>query len=108
MGRYTNVNKHLAKARGSASRPAADGGRACPPALFLSRCRHWPRTLEPGAGAAVRQLRIELGLLSPAEGLELANALLRSAWSAVLGETRIVLLDLLIDIDDTILQAFAE
>jgi len=51
----------------------------------------------------VRQLRIELDALSPAERRDLANALLRVAWSAVLEDTRIVLRDLLVEVDDTVL-----
>jgi hypothetical protein len=51
----------------------------------------------------VTQLRIELDALSPAERRDLANALLRAAWSAVLEDTRIVLLDLLVEVDDTVL-----
>lgn len=34
-------------------------------------------------------LRLELDVLTPAERRDLANALLRAAWSAALGETRI-------------------
>ena len=49
------------------------------------------------------QLRIELDALSAAERRDLANALLRAAWSAVLEDTRIVLLDLLVEVDDTVL-----
>jgi hypothetical protein len=51
----------------------------------------------------VTQLRIELDALSPAERRDLANALLRAAWSAVLQDTRIVLLDMLVEVDDTVL-----
>jgi hypothetical protein len=51
----------------------------------------------------VTQLRIELDALSPAERRDLANALLRAAWSAVLEDTRIVLLDLLVEVDDAVL-----
>jgi hypothetical protein len=51
----------------------------------------------------VTQLRIELDALSPAERRDLANALLRAAWSAVLEDTRIVLLDLLVEVDDSVL-----
>ena len=47
-------------------------------------------------------LRIELELLSPAERRDLANALLPAAWSAVLEDTRIVLLDLLVEVDDAV------
>jgi hypothetical protein len=45
-------------------------------------------------------LGIDLNLLTPAERRDLANALLRAAWSATLAETRILLLDLLIEVDD--------
>ena len=51
----------------------------------------------------VTQLLIELDVLSPAQRRDLANALLRAAWSAVLEDTRIALLDLLIEVDDTAL-----
>lgn len=49
----------------------------------------------------VSELRITLDVLTPAERRDLANALLRAAWSAVLEETRILLLDLLLKADDT-------
>ena len=49
------------------------------------------------------QLRVELDLLTPAERRDLANALLRAAWSAVLEDTRIALLDLLVEVDDAVL-----
>ena len=49
------------------------------------------------------QLLIELDVLSPAQRRDLANALLRAAWSAVLEDTRVALLDLLIEVDDTVL-----
>ena len=49
------------------------------------------------------QLLIELDVLSPAQRRDLANALLRAAWSAGLEDTRIALLDLLIEVDDTVL-----
>jgi hypothetical protein len=45
-------------------------------------------------------LGIDLDVLTPAERRDLANALLRAAWSATLPETRILLLDLLIEVDD--------
>ncbi len=50
----------------------------------------------------MRLLRVELDLLTPAERRDLANALLRAAWSATLEETRILLLDLLVETDDSI------
>jgi hypothetical protein len=43
----------------------------------------------------VRHLLIELDLLTPGERRDLANALLRAAWSAAL--------DLLIEVDDAVL-----
>jgi hypothetical protein len=46
---------------------------------------------------------ILLDPLSPAERRDLANALLRAAWSAALEGTRILLLDLLVEVDDVIL-----
>jgi len=50
----------------------------------------------------VTSLRINLDLLTPGERRDLANALLRAAWSAALEETRILLLDLLIDVDESV------
>ena len=51
----------------------------------------------------IRQLCIDVDGLSAAERRDLANALLRAAWSAVLEETRILLLDLLVEVDDSVL-----
>lgn len=48
-------------------------------------------------------LRIELERLTAAERRDLANALLRAAWSATLAETRILLLDLLVEADESVL-----
>ena len=48
-------------------------------------------------------LSIDLDLLSAAERRDLANALLRAAWSAVLRGHADPLLDLLVEVDDTIL-----
>jgi hypothetical protein len=50
----------------------------------------------------MRFLGIDLDLLTPAERRDLANALLRAAWSASLEDTRILLLDLAIAVDDAI------
>jgi hypothetical protein len=52
----------------------------------------------------VTQLSIELDTLAPGERRDLANALLRAAWSAVLEDTRILLLDLLVEVDDAIVE----
>jgi hypothetical protein len=49
------------------------------------------------------QLSVDLDPLSPAERRDLANALLRAAWSAVREDTRILLLDLLVEVDDAVL-----
>jgi hypothetical protein len=50
-------------------------------------------------------LAIDLDLLSSAERRDLANALLRAAWSATLGDTRILLLDMMIEVDDNAFEA---
>jgi hypothetical protein len=42
---------------------------------------------------------IDLDPLTPAERRDLANALLRAAWSASLEETRVLLLDMLLATD---------
>jgi hypothetical protein len=49
----------------------------------------------------MRFLGIDLDLLTPAERRDLANALLRAAWSAsAFEDTRILLLDLLLEVDE--------
>ena len=49
------------------------------------------------------ELRVELDRLTPAESRDLANALLRAAWSAALEGTRILLLDLVTEADQEVL-----
>lgn len=49
------------------------------------------------------RLSIELDVLTAAERRDLANALLRAAWSAALIETRILLIDLLVAVDESVL-----
>jgi hypothetical protein len=49
-------------------------------------------------------LAIDLEVLTPAQRRDLANAPLRAAWSATLAETRILLLDLLIEVDDAAIE----
>ena len=44
-------------------------------------------------------LHIDMERLTPAERRDLANALLRAAWSAALVETRVLLLDLFAEAD---------
>ena len=51
---------------------------------------------------AMSYLTVELDQLTAAERRDLANALLRAAWSAVLQETRVALLDLLVEVDDSV------
>jgi len=65
------------------------------------RCSIPPHHL---GGEVVRYLGVDLRLLTPAERRDLANALLRAAWSAALEETRILLLDLLLEVDDGIVS----
>lgn len=48
-------------------------------------------------------VQIDLQPLTPAERRDLANALLRAAWSAALEETRIMLLDLVVQADHGVL-----
>jgi hypothetical protein len=43
---------------------------------------------------------IDLYLLTPSERRDLANALLRAAWSAALEDTRILLLELFLEVDE--------
>jgi hypothetical protein len=52
----------------------------------------------------VTRALIDLDLLTPGERRDLANALLRAAWSAALEETRVLLLDLLVEVDDSVLE----
>ena len=49
----------------------------------------------------MRILGVDLDLLTPAERRDLANALLRAS---AMSETRILLLDLLIEVDDATLR----
>jgi hypothetical protein len=51
----------------------------------------------------VHSLTIRLDALTPTERRDLANALLRAAWSAALEPTRILLLDLLVAADEAVL-----
>jgi hypothetical protein len=50
---------------------------------------------------------IDVDALTPAERRDLANALLRAAWSATLAETRILLLDLVMEVDDAAIEGKA-
>jgi hypothetical protein len=61
------------------------------------------RPIDAENGGNVSELHITLDVMTPAERRDLDNALLRGAWSAVLEETRIPLLDLVLEADDTML-----
>ena len=50
----------------------------------------------------MRTLGIDLDPLTPAERRDVANALLRAAWSAALEDTRVLLLDLLLQVDEAV------
>ena len=45
---------------------------------------------------------IDLDVLTAAERRDLANALLRAAWSAALEDVRVLLLDLLVRVDEAV------
>ena len=60
----------------------------------------WPR--EPQDDPPITSVLILLDTLTPAERRDLANALLRAAWSATLEQTRVLLLDALVEIDHNI------
>jgi hypothetical protein len=53
--------------------------------------------------SVMSELSIDVAVLSAAERRDLASALLRAAWSAVLEETRVLLFDLLVEVDDALL-----
>jgi hypothetical protein len=52
----------------------------------------------------VSTVAIDLDQLTPAERRDLANALLRAAWSAALEPIRVLLLDVLVVADDSVLE----
>jgi hypothetical protein len=60
----------------------------------------WSR--QPDEDPRINSVLILLDTLSPAERRDLANSLLRAAWSAALEQTRILLLDVLVEVDETI------
>ena len=60
---------------------------------------HCPSQYDPGEVSIPMRVGIDLDLLTPAERRDLANALLRAAWSASLEETRVLLLDMLLATD---------
>ena len=60
------------------------------------------RRREPEDEPPITSVLILLDTLSPAERRDLANSLLRAAWCATLEQTRILLLDALVEIDRNI------
>lgn len=60
----------------------------------------WPR--DPEDEPPNTSVLILLDTLSPAERRDLANSLLRAAWCATLAQTRVLLLDALVEIDHNI------
>jgi len=60
--------------------------------------RIWSR--EPDEDPRIDSILILLETLNPAERRDLANALLRAAWSASLEETRVLLLDVVTATDE--------
>ena len=65
----------------------------------------WRR--DPDEEPPISSVLILLDTLSPAERRDLANSLLRAAWSATLEQTRVMLLDVLVEIDDSVLGGTA-
>ena len=53
---------------------------------------------------AAPRLCIKLDVLTPAERRDLAIGLVRAAWSAALEETRILLVDLLVEVDEAVVR----
>ena len=60
----------------------------------------WPRDREDET--PITSVVIVVDTLSPAERRDLANSLLRAAWCATLEQTRVLLLDALVEIDHNI------
>lgn len=83
---------------------ALDPVAALPPRpMFSTRGARGDRGPTPPADAedlGMSELRITLDALTLAERRDLANALLRAAWGAALDEVRILLVDLVTEVDD--------
>ena len=62
------------------------------------------RRREPEDDPPITSVLILLDALSPAERRDLANSLLRAAWCATLEQTRVLLLDVLVEIDHNIFE----
>jgi hypothetical protein len=93
------------RAPSPADRAAIRGGPNRPFVPLVVRDDYAPATILGDDN--MRFLGIDLDLLTPAERRDLANALLRAAWSAALEDTRILLLDLLLEVDEASLGGAA-
>ena len=62
----------------------------------------WPR--EPEDDPLITSVVILVDTLSAAERRDLANSLLRAAWCATLEQTRVLLLDALVEIDHNVFE----
>ena len=62
----------------------------------------WPR--EPEDDPPITSVVILLDTLSTAERRDLASSLLRAAWCATLEQTRVLLLDALVEIDHNVFE----
>ena len=62
--------------------------------------RIWSR--EPDEEPRIDSILILLDTLTAAERRDLANSLLRAAWCATLEQTRVLLLDTLVEIDHNV------
>jgi len=62
----------------------------------------WPR--EPEDDPPITSVVILLDTLSAAERRDLANSLVRAAWCATLEQTRVLLLDALVEIDHNVFE----
>jgi hypothetical protein len=60
----------------------------------------WPP--EPEDDPPITSVHILVDTLSPAERRDLANSMLRAAWCATLEQTRVLLLDALVEIDHNV------
>jgi hypothetical protein len=60
------------------------------------------RPRQPEDESPITSVVILLDTLTPAERRDLANSLLRAAWCATLEQTRVLLLDALVEIDHNV------
>jgi hypothetical protein len=72
-------------------------------AWLLAATVRLTRPIDAENGANVSELHVTRDVMTPAERRDLADALLRAAWSAGLEEPGIPLLDLVLEADDLML-----